>query len=221
MATGGERERGREGERERESGLPGPGFTAGLAFWLAGCSVGPLRGGPGSPLSPPPLSISTREGGLKPASRVADSAVWRARCRRGPAGAAPRHRLSQSRGRILRHHPDPTADPRVVTAHAAQTRVVAGRATCRSARPWTLGRARGVPTHSRRLCMLLVRGCSLSPCTVRCDGMRLPVAGSPPPWVLRLVIFPYPDLPLLRRRLLRRLTPRLSIMGISRIQMGG
>ena len=106
-------------------------------------------------------------------------------------------------------------------AHAAQTRVAADRATRRSARPWSLGRARGVPTHSRRHSMLMIRGCSLSPCTMRCGALRLPVAGNVPPWMLRLVILAYPDLLPLRRRLLRRLPPRLSIMGISRDQMGG
>ena len=70
-------------------------------------------------------------------------------------------------------------DPRVVAGHATQTRVAAVPATRRSAHLQTPGRARRVPTHSRRLCSLPNQGCSLRPCTVRCDGTRLPVGDSP------------------------------------------
>ena len=227
----GGRETGREGRREGEGEVEGEGegegegdLSPGLIRTVAGLAavsiLGPL-GRLSHPLSDStPFSLDVREAS-NPLSRVADSTVRRARCRRGAAGAIPRHRLNQSRGRFQRRHLHLKAGPRVVMAHAAHTRVAAGRATCRTGRPWTLSRARGAPTHSRRHSMLMIRGCSLPPCTVRCGAMRLPVTGDAPPWMLRPMILPYPDLLLPRRRLLRRLPPRLSIMGISRGRMGG
>ena len=65
--------------------------------------------------------------------------------------------------------------------HAAQTRVAAGRATCRGARPWALSRSRWALAYRRRRSRRLGRGCSPPPSTVGCAAVRHPVTHNPPP----------------------------------------
>ena len=104
--------------------------------------------------------------------------------------------------------------------HAAQTRVAAGRATCRGAHPWARSRARWALAYRRRRLGRLGRGCSPPPSTVECAAVRHPAAYSPPRRALRLVNPPYPLLLLPRRRRPRPLPPRLSVKGICRRRMG-